>query len=240
MALATAVLPSLATQAANEDLDALRGTLGFALRLIFFLIFPAMVGLILLRTPIVHLFFEHGRFTAADTAGTAAAVLAYAIGLWAFAGVRIIVSAFYALQDTRTPVLVAGLALGANIGLSLLLMGPLAHAGLALATTLSAILNMGVLVVFLSRRLGDFGWRAILLSHLRVLLASGPIIVVCLWVAGLEVWSHPEAWIAKSLTLIVAIGISITGYVTIQTVLRSDEMDFLWGLVKRKLERKPS
>ncbi|HYT89611.1 MAG TPA: murein biosynthesis integral membrane protein MurJ, partial [Gemmataceae bacterium] len=142
VALATALLPSLSTQAAKGELDALRGTLGFGLRLIFFIIVPAMVGLILLRVPIVHLFFEHGRFTAADTQGTAAAVLAYAVGLWAFAGVRIVVSAFYSLQDTRTPVLVAALALGANVALSLLLMGPLAHAGLALATSLSAILNV--------------------------------------------------------------------------------------------------
>src|SRR3989449_7787422 len=160
VALATALLPSLSTQAAKGELDALRGTLGFGLRLIFFMIAPAMVGLILLRVPIVHLFFEHGRFTAADTQGTAAAVLAYAVGLWAFAGVRIVVSAFYSLQDTRTPVLVAAVALAANIAVSLLLIGPLRHAGLALATALSAILNMAVLLVFLARRLGDFGWRS--------------------------------------------------------------------------------
>src|SRR2546422_3259975 len=107
------------------------------------MIAPAMVGLILLRVPIVHLFFEHGRFTAADTQGTAAAVLAYAVGLWAFAGVRIVVSAFYSLQDTRTPVLVAAGPPPPHIALALLLVGPLRHAGLALATALSAILNMG-------------------------------------------------------------------------------------------------
>ena len=235
VALATAVLPSLASQAAKGDLDALQGTLGFGLRLIFFIIFPAMVGLILLRTPIVHLFFEHGRFTVTDTAGTAAAVFAYAVGLWAFAGVRIVVSAFYALQDTRTPVLVAGIALAANIALSLVLMGPLAHAGLALATALSAILNMALLIAFLARRLGDLQWGTILVSHLRVLLASCPIIATCLWVAGLAVWGQPGAWVAKTIMLFVGIGISVAGYVTVHALLCSDELDFLWGLLKRKL-----
>ncbi len=239
VALATAVLPSLSTQAAQGDLEALRRTLAFGLRLIFFIIFPAMVGLILLRVPIVHLFFEHGRFSAADTAGTAGAVLAYAVGLWAFAGVRIVVAAFYALQDTRTPVLVAGCALAANIGLSLLLMGPLAHVGLALATALSAMLNMTLLVIFLARRLAALGWPAILKSHLRVLLASLPIVAACLWVAGLGVWGQPEAWVAKATMLIVGIGLSVAGYVTAQTLLRSDEMDFLWGLVHRKLRGAP-
>jgi putative peptidoglycan lipid II flippase len=237
VALATALLPSLSTQASRKEWDALRGTLGFGLRLIFFIILPAMVGLILLRIPIVHLFFEHGRFTAVDTQGTAAAVLAYAVGLWAFAGVRIVVSAFYSLQDTRTPVLVAVLALGTNVALSLLLMGPLAHAGLALATSLSAILNVTLLVVLLARRLGAFGWNAILRSHARVLLAALPIVVTCLWVAGLGVWTRPEAWAAKTVMLVVAIGLSVAGYVTVHALLHSEELDFLWSLLKKKLTR---
>src|SRR5438034_9500487 len=98
------------------------------------------------------------------------------MGLWAFAGVRIVVSAFYSLQDTRTPVLVAAVALAANIALSLLLMGSLRHAGLALATALSAILNMAGLLVFLARRLGALGCWAILRCHARVALASVRIV----------------------------------------------------------------
>ena len=235
VALATAVLPALATHAAKGDLDELRETLGFGLRLIFFIIFPAMVGLILLRVPIVHLFFEHGRFSAADTAGTASAVLGYAVGLWAFAGVRIVVAAFYALQDTRTPVMVAAIALAGNLLLSLMLMGPLAHAGLALATALSAMVNMGLLVMLLAGRLKALNWWTILQSHLRVILASTPIVAAGLWVGSLGVWSQPDAWIAKSVMLVVGIGLSVAGYVTVHTLLGSSEMEFLWGLVKRKM-----
>ena len=114
VALATAILPTLSAQAARGALDELRTTLGFGLRMIFFIILPAMVGLILLRQPIVHLFFEHGSFTKADTLATATAVLCYAVGLWAFAGVRIMVSAFYSLQDTRTPAVTAGIAVASQ------------------------------------------------------------------------------------------------------------------------------
>jgi putative peptidoglycan lipid II flippase len=237
VALATAVLPSLAAQAAKGNLDELRDTLGFGLRLIFFVIFPAMVGLILLRTPIVHLFFEHGRFSAADTHATAAAVFAYAIGLWAFAGVRIVVAAFYAMQDTRTPVMVATIALLGNIVLSLILMGPLAHVGLALATALAAMLNMGILVILLTRRLSTLHWATILRSHLRVMLATVPIAVACVWVAGLAVWSQPGAWLAKGVMLTVGLGLSIAGYLTSHTLLGSTEMEFLWSLLKRKISR---
>ena len=110
VALATAILPTLSAQAARGALDELRTTLGFGLRMILFIILPAMLGLILLRQPIVHLFFEHGTFTAHDTTETALAVLCYSVGLWAFGGVRIIVSAFYSLQDTRTPAISAAIA----------------------------------------------------------------------------------------------------------------------------------
>jgi putative peptidoglycan lipid II flippase len=235
VALATAVLPSLAIQAAKGELDQLRDTLGFGLRLIFFVIFPSMVGLILLRTPIVHLFFEHGRFSPADTAGTAAAVLAYAIGLWAFAGVRIVVAAFYALQDTRTPVTIATIALLANILLSLVLMNPLEYVGLALSTALAAMLNMSLLVILLTRRLSSMPWQTIVRSHLRVILATIPIVVACLWVAGLAVWTQPDAWLAKTVMLMVALGLSIAGYLTSHSLLGSSEMEFLWGLLKRKI-----
>ena len=237
VALATALLPALAAQAAKGEMDELRSTLGFGLRLIFFVIFPAMVGLMLLRLPIVHLIFEHGHFTAVDTQGTAAAVLAYAVGLWAFAGVRIVVSAFYSLQDTRTPVLVAAVALAANIILSLALMGPFKHAGLALATALAAMLNMAALVVLLNRRLGPFDWDTIAKSHLRVLVAAVPIVVTCLWIAGLGLWTQPDAWAAKTALLLGGIGASVAGYVAVHALLHSDELDVLWGLLKRKLAR---
>jgi TM2 domain-containing membrane protein YozV len=73
-----------------------------------------------------------------------------------------------------------------------------------------------------------------------VLLASLPIVAACLWVADLGVWAQPEAWVAKATMLIVGIGLSVAGYVTAHALLRSDEMDFLWGLVHRKLRREPS
>ena len=141
VALATAILPTLSMHAAKGSFDELRETLGFGLRVIAFIILPATAGLILLRVPIIHLFFEHGAFSAADTVGTAAALLAYAVGLWSFAVIRIVGSAFYSIQDTKTPAIAAVVAMFVNILLALSLMGPLEHAGLALATALSATVS---------------------------------------------------------------------------------------------------
>jgi putative peptidoglycan lipid II flippase len=237
VALATAILPTLSAQAARGALDELRTTLGFGLRMILFIILPAMLGLILLRQPIVHLFFEHGTFTAHDTAETASAVLCYSVGLWAFGGVRIIVSAFYSLQDTRTPAISAAIAVAANLLFSLLLMSSLGAAGLALATALAAMVNGGILVAVLHRRLGGVEWGSVGRSLLRVLIASVPLVVVCAWVAAAQVWTHAGEGIEKSMMLLMAIGLSVSGYLGVHALLRSEELDLVWGMVRRKLRR---
>jgi putative peptidoglycan lipid II flippase len=237
VALATAILPTLSAQAARGDLGELRKTLGFGLRMILFIILPAMLGLILLRQPIIHLFFEHGTFTAHDTTETALAVLCYSVGLWAFGGVRIIVSAFYSLQDTRTPAITAAIAVAANLIFSLALMSFLGAAGLALATALAAMVNGGILVAVLHRRLGGVDWGSVGRSSLRVLIASAPLVVVCTWVADHQIWTHPGSWIEKSAMLTLAIGMSVSGYLGVHALLRSEELGLVWGIVRRKLKR---
>ena len=237
VALATAILPTLSAQAARGALNELRTTLGFGLRMILFIIVPAMLGLILLRTPIVHLFFEHGTFTAHDTAETALAVLCYSVGLWAFGGVRIIVAAFYSLQDTRTPAISAAIAVAANIVFSFVLMYHLGAAGLALATALAAMVNGGILVAVLHRRLGGVEWGSVGRSSLRVLIASVPLVVVCAWVAAAQIWTHPGEWTEKSIMLCMAIGLSVSGYLGVHALLRSEELDLVWGMVRKKLGR---
>lgn len=240
VALATAILPTLSAQAAKGSIDELRQTVEFGLRMIAFIIIPAMAGLILLRVPIVHLFFEHGAFSPTDTAGTAVALLAYAVGLWAFAGMRIIVAAFYSMQDTKTPAIAAVTAMFLNIVLALSLMGPLEHAGLALATALSAMVNITILVSILTYRLGGIDWWHFGQAFGRVLIATVPVVLACLWIASLAVWQREDEWIAKSIMLGVGIGLSVTGYVGTHALYRSQELDVLWQLVQSKFLRKPT
>ncbi len=172
IATATAVLPSLSRQAATGDLDTLKDTFAQALKLVFFITIPATVGLIILREPIVALLFQRGEFDAQATRLTAQALLYYSVGLWAFSAVRIVAATFFALQDTRTPVRMAGISIFANIVLGVVLMKPLAHGGLALATSLASMLNLGLLLGALRTRLGSLGWKSIAQSVCRSLLCS--------------------------------------------------------------------
>ncbi|MDH5427982.1 MAG: murein biosynthesis integral membrane protein MurJ [Nitrospirota bacterium] len=238
VAMATAILPSLSSHAAKGAHEELRATVNFGLRMVFFIILPSMVGLMLLRTPIIHLFFEHGAFSALDTIGTASALLGFSVGLWAFASYRILAMAFYSLQDTRTPATVAVVSVGINIGLSLWLMTPLAHSGLALAAALAAIANTLILATLLGRRLQGLLWATLGSSLARTGIALLPVIGLCTWMASFPIWQETGQSPQKMAWLLVVIGGSAIGYFGIHQLLHSDELMHLKLMLKRRLPQR--
>ncbi|WP_447969549.1 murein biosynthesis integral membrane protein MurJ [Nitrospira sp. M1] len=235
VALATAILPTLSTQAASGSLDDLRDTVNYGLRSILFIILPAMLGLMLLGEPIIHIFFEHGAFTAEDTSRTAAALFAFSFGLWAFAGYRILATAFYALQDTKTPAIAAVVGMCANIALALILMQSLDYVGLALATACASMLNACILLTILTRRLGGLNWTRLAKSVCRTTIALLPLAFVCLWTAQLTVWEQTGMFIMKISILAGGIGVSMVGYFGTHLLLKSEELSGIWQIVKKKL-----
>jgi putative peptidoglycan lipid II flippase len=172
VAMGMAVLPALSEHAARGETDRLREDFSYALRLLFFITVPAMAGLIALRGPIVNLLFLRGRFDADAAAATAQALLCYALGVWALVGVRVVTATFYALQETRLPVRVGAGAIAVNLALSVALMGPLAHAGLALANACASMVNFVALFLLLRRRLGRLEGARIARSLLRAVAAA--------------------------------------------------------------------
>ena len=240
VALATAIMPTLSAQAVEGRVGRMRETFSFGLRLVFFIVFPAMIGLILLRVPIVEILYQHGRFTSADTQGTATAVLFYALGLIGFASVRIVVPFFYALQDTRTPVKAAVFALILNIALSLALMDPLKHGGLALATSLASTANFLILAWILRRRIGRIDGRRIARSYLRVLAASIGMVPICAPIGELALWGTSGRLLEKIAWLAVAILGSGFLYIGAHKVLGSEEWVFLKNMGKERIGRRVS
>ncbi|MBI4638911.1 MAG: murein biosynthesis integral membrane protein MurJ [Candidatus Rokubacteria bacterium] len=184
IALASASLPAMSRQAAAGDTRGLAGTLNFALRLSMYVAVPATVGLVVLREPITRLLFERGEFTHGDTVATAQALAWYALGLVGFSGSRIAAQAFYAVGEAGTAVRLGILAVVANVLAAVVLMGPLAHAGLAGASSFGAYVNVAALVLMARRRFGPLGGRALLGSLARTIAASVPLgawCVVALW-----------------------------------------------------------
>jgi putative peptidoglycan lipid II flippase len=155
VSIGTAALPEISRHAAVSDLAAIRRTVSDALRLMLMLNVPATVGLIVLARPIVSLLLERGSFTSADTAATAAALMCYAPGLLGYTVVKIASPTFYALRDSRTPVIVSALSVGLNVALNLALVRVAGFRGLAAGTAIAATVNAGLLLWLLRGRIGS-------------------------------------------------------------------------------------
>jgi putative peptidoglycan lipid II flippase len=233
IAAATAVLPSLSRQAAEKELTDFKNTFSYAMKLVFFITIPSMVGLIILREPVVALLFKRGAFDAETTRLTAYALLYYAVGLWAFSGVRIVVSAFYALQDTWTPVRMAVISVVAKIVLSVILMQWLAHGGLAFSTSLASMLNLGLLVWALRLKLGDLGWRNIIESVGKTMICSG-IMGAAVWaIALLIIPSEGGTFSALLFGLMGSIVIGLVLYGSFSLLLKSQELEKVLAIVRK-------
>ncbi len=236
IAIATAILPTMSEQTTQNDLQGMKTTLSLALRFVFFVTLPAMVGLIVLRLPIIDLLFQRGAFQAYAAGMTAQALLYYALGLPAFAGIRIIVPAFYSLQDARTPVKVACLALLVNAGCGAILMNPLKHGGLALATSLAAVLNFTFLVILLRRKLGRIGGKEVFYSFLKSFGASLAMGLAAFAVASIGPGPTSDV-MGKILLLLGSVFLGMIVYGGISYILGGEEIRFAMSIVSEKLRK---
>jgi putative peptidoglycan lipid II flippase len=172
VSVATAALPDLSRQAGENDSAGMRRTISSALRLMLVLNVPATVGLVALAYPIVELLLERNKFLPRDTAATALALVFYAPGLLGYSAVKIMSPAFYAMKDSRTPVTISLISVGANLALNLLLVRVLGYRGLALGTAIAAMMNAGMLLWVLRARIGGIEGRRVLTTFGKILVAS--------------------------------------------------------------------
>ncbi|MCK9275529.1 MAG: murein biosynthesis integral membrane protein MurJ [Syntrophales bacterium] len=238
LAVGTASLPSFSEQAARGDYDELKQTISFSLRIILFVTIPCMVAFIILRIPIISVLFQHGRFDAASTLYTAEALFFYTLGLWAFSGTRVLVSAFYALQDTKTPVKIAFFAFIVNVIASIMLMYPLKHGGLALAVSIASSVNMTILVLILQKKIGSFLDKKFFRSAARGVIISivmGAAMIAAMQCAG---WNPESPFSARLFTLIAALVSGGVVFFIFSLSFEEGEMRTLMRMVKRKLRRR--
>ena len=192
IALATVALPTLAVRHAHGDASGFDATLDWALRLVLVIAVPAALGLGLLALPMISTVFQHGEFGEHAVRMSALSLSAYAGGLVAFVAVKVLAAGFHARQQMRTPVRIAVVAMIANVALNFALVGPFAHTGLALASSLAAWLNAGLLLKSL-RNGGSFrprhGWGKLLA---QVVAAAVVLTALLLWLQG-----EPETWLSR-------------------------------------------
>jgi putative peptidoglycan lipid II flippase len=232
---AIAALPTFSAQAAEGHLDELRNSISATLRVIILLSMPAALGLILLRHPLVAMLYQRGEFTEYSTSMVAWALAWYAAGLVGHSILEVVSRAFYALHDTRTPVMVGVVAMGLNIGFSFAFaalftrVGWMPHGGLALANSLATALEVITLLILLSRRMGSINGQRLASAFRQAglgVLAMG----VSLWV-----WEH---FLPGNSNVVTALGGILAGvviYYLIMAGLKVPELAQLAGAIKRRL-----
>ncbi|HQR34117.1 MAG TPA: murein biosynthesis integral membrane protein MurJ [Blastocatellia bacterium] len=239
VAISTATLPAASRAAAADNLEEFRRTIAQALRLTFLLTIPSAVGLIVLNKPIIALIYQHGgRFTDYDTAQTGIALAYNAVGLTAYSAVRVLAPAFYALKDTRVPMMASLFSIVTNyaVAKSTVDYFGMGHRGLALSISVVSIVNFALLFVFLRRKVGRIEGGRLLSTFIKVMAAATVMGAVC-WLVSKQI----EATLGNLSLMVrlldvggsIAIGIGV--FYLAARVFKVSELDQLTQLVQRKL-----
>ena len=244
VAVGTASIPVLSRMASEGRLKDFRDTLSSSISLVFLMTVPSACGLIVLGEPIIRLIYERGRFHEADTAMTAYALAGYSIGLTGYAAIKVLSPAFYALDDAKTPMIIALGSIVVNAAASFLFREWLGaygvgHVGVALATSSVALVNFFALALMMRRRISRLNGRVIASAFLRIGLASAIMSVVC-WFSFklLHARFEGHGFLAKAIECFVPIGLGGLTFVIAAKILKIEEVEKIYNAIRRKLGAK--
>jgi len=235
VAVATVTFPVISAYAAKKEMGELLSTFSSSLKLVFFLTIPSAIFLAVASQPVISVLFQHGRFTFLDTVATSQALVFYCIGLFAYSSIRLTASTFYSMGDTKTPVKTSMVAVGVNIVLNLVLMGPLGFKGLALAASVAAMINLFLLLSILDRRIGPLDRKDIGSTFFKI-LSSAALMGATIWIylkyygLNLDTAQLP----AKILGLLVILILGLVSYFVFSHLLRLPELGRMLELLKIK------
>src|SRR5215831_7748888 len=240
VAIGTVTLPLVSKHAALGNTAEFRATLARGMRLAFLLTVPSAIGLAMLASPIISVIYQHGRFTAEMTQQTAGALQYYAIGLVAYAALKVLTPAFYAVGKRNTPMVVSFLAIGANLFLNWLFTFRLGwgHRGLAFSTSLVATINFLLLYALMRRHTRRLETRQMLIALGKIFVAGALLALVC-WGANylwLDAWSDMR-FFQKLAILLVTIVIAGAAFFGAAFVLRITEVQDIIDVFRRKVSR---
>ena len=237
VSIAVAMFPTLSQDAALGRIGDIRRQVSTAIRVLLFVAAPLMAIMIVLRQPLTDVFYQYGAFSQSASERTANALLFFAIGLGGHIVVHVLTRTFYAMQDTRTPVTWAIVAVAINIPLMAMLVGPMGVAGLALALSISAVLEVLGLLWALHRRIDSIDGAAILRSLVRAAVAAlfaglvmfGALTAVEATLAGLL-----DNVVGRLLVLLVLSAVGVAVYLVMAAALRAPELGQLHDYLRRR------
>ncbi|MBK8482601.1 MAG: murein biosynthesis integral membrane protein MurJ [Proteobacteria bacterium] len=238
VAVATVTMPGFSAQASAGEFERLKRSFNESLRLVLFVMLPASSGLVALALPLTAVLFQRGAFTHAMAHETASMLVAFSAGMWAAGGVRQTVPVFFALQDTRTPVVVSLLSLLIFVAAALGLRGTFAGPGLALAVAISSVVNFALLLLALRRRLGRLELRTLSGSMIRGLLASAGSAAAAAALARLGRWEEGSHLWLNHAVLLAAVLVGALVFFVLAVLLRCPELQQIVAVLRRRRARR--
>ena len=230
------IYPTLSKMSNENSKDQFSNCVAQSINTVILLIIPISIGAIVLAEPIVKIVFERGAFNSAATSMTAIALTCYSIGMIGFSLREILNRVFYSLQDTKTPMVNGALAMGMNILLNLILIKFLGHAGLALATSISALICIILLFNSLKKKIGYFGQDKIISTMLKSLIAAIGMGIVTIFIYKSLNNILGIGFIQEAISLFGAIGIGAIVYGLLVILLKVEEVKVINNMVKKKLK----
>jgi putative peptidoglycan lipid II flippase len=248
VAIGTASIPVLSRMASEGKIRDFRNTLSSSISLVFLMTIPSACGLIVLGEPIIRLIYEHGKFDATATAMTSLALAGYSIGLAGYAAIKILSPAFYALDDAKTPMIIAVASIAVNALASYFFRDWLSHfgvtpetphgyghVGVALATSTVALINFIALALFMRRRIARLNGREIGSSFIRITIASVVMSVISYATyAGLKQLFETRSLGVNAIEAFIPIAVGGVAFVIAAKLLRVTEVDKLYKMLVRR------
>lgn len=245
VAIGSATLPAISRSAATGDMAEFRNTLARSLGLIFLLTIPSSVALAVLGDSMIAVVYQGGKFRVSDTHQTALALSCYAVGLAGYAAIKVLAPAFYALNDARTPMIVSliSIVINAIAASSMVKLAGLGHAGLALSTSIVALVSSIVLFEVLRRRVGGVQGRRLFTSFVKITAASAAMGAACALSSRLVGHLAGVSRIARAMDLAVSIPLGLAVFYVGCKVVRLPELEAasraLVDPIRRRLGRRP-
>ena len=237
-AIGLSVFPTMTSHVARGEMKEYKQNLTMGLRTVIFITLPASVGLIALSHPVVRAMYQQGAVTTVQIELVSVILVYYCIGVVGYGAQQILNRGFYAVQDTKSPVLINVFVLLFNIIISIILVGPFTYRGLAMAYSLSGLLSMLVLGVALRFKIGQYGGKALVKSALQSIIASAVMGLAVYFVAnGLEQMLDLSSKLMQVLQVGIGITAGVVVYAAMAIVMRMEEAQQVLRIVKRKLRR---
>ena len=232
ISIATVLYPTLSKMAAEKNMIGLKKYLSGAITGVNILVLPATVGSMIFAVPIISLLFGRGAFDEHALDMTSYALFFYSVGMTAFGLRNILSRAFYSMEDTKSPMVNGSIGMMLNIILNFILSKYLGIGGLALATSIAAIVTTTLLFISLHKKIGPFGMKQISISFLKILFAS----LVMGGLAKLS-FNYLTASLSQNIALLIAIGVGAVSYFVIVYFMKIEDVDVTVGAIKKKLGR---